>query len=202
VSAVLAVGLLVLGLARAAAAVGGVPFDHFTRDATAVAEVPWYTGSISLLTCMVWGVAAALSVFVAWAAPRTRRRMLALGVFTAFLGADDALLFHDQVGPAHGVPEKLFPAVYGVLALVLLVQMLKGSTRATVGAFLLGGALLAVSVLVDVAFTDQSFIIEDGAKLLGAMVWATVPVLTFAADRPTEEAAATAHRTGAHALTR
>ena len=194
----LALGVLVLALVRLAAFAVGEPVSTFTRDADAVSEVPWYTGSVSLLTCMVWAAAAALSLFVAWVAPRTRRRTLFLGSFLLVLAVDDAMQVHDQIGPAHGIPEKLFAPFYGVLALLLLREMLRASTRATVVAFLLGAGLLGTSALFDVVFHDASFLVEDGSKLLGAVVWTTVPCLiyaeTAARSAPTTGAATPAHQ--------
>jgi hypothetical protein len=181
VAAVLSAGVLLLALVKLAAFAVGEPVSNFTKDAVAVVEVPWYTGSVSLITCMVWAAAASLSLFVAWAAPAARRRMLSLGAFTTLLAVDDAMLIHDQIGPGHGVPEKLFPIVYAICALLLLREMLRGSTRAVTVTFLLGAAFLAVSTAFDVVFHDLSFVVEDGAKLLGAMTWATVPVLAYAA---------------------
>jgi hypothetical protein len=176
----ISIGLLVLVLVRLAASAVGQPISDFTRDTVAVAGLPWYTGSVSLLTCMVWAAAAALSLFVAWAAPETRRRTLSLGAFTVLLAIDDSMQIHDQIGPGHGIPEKLFAPIYAVAALLLLREMLRGSTRATITAFLVGAGLLAVSVMFDVVFHDVSFLVEDGAKFLGALVWVTVPVLAYA----------------------
>ena len=49
----------------------------------------------------------------------------------------------------------------------------------TIVAFLLGAALLGVSAVFDVLLHDVSFLVEDGSKLLGALVWATVPALIY-----------------------
>ena len=187
VATVLSAGVLLLALVRLAAFAVGEPVSNFTKDAVAVAEVPWYTGSVSLITCMVWAAAASLSLFVAWAAPATRRRMLSLGAFTTLLAVDDAMLIHDQIGPGHGVPEILFPVVYAICALLLLREMLRGSTRPVTVAFVLGVAFLAVSTAFDVVFHDLSILVEDGSKLLGALTWATVPVLTYAAAQTRAE---------------
>ena len=195
----LGLGVLLLALVRLAAFGVGEPVSTFTRDADAVAGVPWYTGSVSLLTCMVWAAGAALSLFVAWVAPRTRRRTLLLGAFILVLAVDDAMLVHDQIGPAHGIPEKLFAPFYGVLALLLLREMLRASARATVVAFLLGAGLLGVSALFDVVIHDVSFLVEDGSKFLGAVVWITVPCLIYRealeSSASTTGAATPAHQT-------
>jgi hypothetical protein len=173
-------GVLVLAFARLLAGAVGEPVSNLTRDAVAVANMPWYTGSVSLFTGMVWAVASALSYFVAWAVPSVRRQMLALGVFAMWLAADDSMLIHDQIGPGHGVPEALFGPVYLVLALVVLRELLRTRSRVTTVVFVLGTALLGMSEAFDVVFHNSTFIVEDGAKLLGAMVWATIPVITYA----------------------
>jgi hypothetical protein len=198
VTVVLSVGLVVLALARLAAAAVGEPFSNFTRDVDAVAGLPWYTGSVSLLTCMVWAAAAALSLFVGLVAPETRRRTFSLGAFTMLLAADDSMLLHDQIGPAHGIPEKLFAPFYAVLALLLLWEMLRASTRTTIVAFLLGAALLGVSAVFDVLLHDVSFLVEDGSKLLGALVWATVPALIYGEWTATRERSPASASSRAH----
>jgi hypothetical protein len=180
VGAALAAGLLVLGLARLLAAAVGEPVSNLTRDAVAVADLPWYTGSVSLVTGMVWAVASALSYFVAWAAPRARWRMLTLGLFTTWLAMDDSMLIHDQIAPGHGVPEAIFLPLYAVLALFVLIAQLRSRSRVTTAVFVLGAALLGLSEAFDVVFHNSTFIVEDGAKLLGALVWATIPIITYA----------------------
>jgi hypothetical protein len=172
VAGALAGGVLVLAFARLLAGAVGEPVSNLTRDAVAVADLPWYTGSVSLITGMVWAVARAM--------PPVRRQMLALGVFAMWLAADDSMLIHDQIGPGHGVPEELFGPIYLVLALVVLRELLRSRSRVTTIVFALGTALLGMSEAFDVVFHNSSFILEDGAKLLGALVWATIPVITYA----------------------
>jgi len=48
-------------------------------------------------------------------------------------------------------------------------------------AFVLGGFLLALSLVIDEVFHDLYFA-EDAAKLLGALVWLTVPPLCLPAQ--------------------
>jgi hypothetical protein len=190
VAGALAGGVLVLTFAGLLAGAVGEPVSNLTRDAVAVADLPWYTGSVSLFTGMVWAVASALSYFVAWAMPPVRRQMLALGVFAMWLAADDSMLIHDQIGPGHGVPEALFGPIYLVLALVVLRELLRSRSRVTTIVFALGTALLGMSEAFDVVFHNSSFILEDGAKLLGALVWATIPVITYAQATHKQQAGA------------
>lgn len=108
------------------------------------------------------------------------------------LGADDALLLHDAVGPNNGVPQEVFLAVYAVVAILLTTSMLRDPHRGVAVAFVLGAALLAVSAGFDQMFSG-AHLVEDGAKLLGALVWLTLPML---ACRPTlEEPTRTSART-------
>jgi hypothetical protein len=48
-------------------------------------DVPWYTGSVSLITCMVWAAAVSVSLFIAWTLPAARRQLLRFGSFTLVL---------------------------------------------------------------------------------------------------------------------
>ncbi len=138
--------------------------------------MPWYTAAISVLNNMVWSGIALLSFFVAWRLPNERRRLVLFGGFVLVLAADDTLLLHDAVGPNNGVPQEAFLVVYAVTAALLSVVVMRGPDRGVLLAFVLGAALLAVSVVYDQLLADQH-LIEDGAKLLGALVWLTVPVI-------------------------
>ncbi len=183
----LASGVLLLGLVAVAATLVGEPVSNFTRDAVAVADVPWYTGSVSLITCMVWSATACMSFLVAWAVPRARRPMLGLGILTAVLAVDDAMLVHDQIGPGHGVPEFLFGAVYAVIGLGMSWVIFRGGTRTTFTVFLLGGGFLGASLVLDEVLQDISIAAEDSTKLLGVLVWATLPVLFHRAFAPAQQ---------------
>lgn len=52
-------------------------------------------------------------------------------------------------------------------------------------AFLTGSGFLGVSVVADVVlkFSNLDVIVEDSTKLVGALVFVTVPALVFLADR-------------------
>ncbi|MEX5718032.1 hypothetical protein [Geodermatophilus maliterrae] len=164
------------------------PVAVFTRDGSSLGGLPWYSGSVSMLNTMVWAAVTALALLVAWLEPRDRLRLTVLGGFVLVLAADDALQLHESVGPENGVPQKVFLALYAVTAVLLLVLFLRGGRRGPTIAFLSGGALLAVSIVFDQLVDRQILIVEDGTKLLGAIVWLTVPVLAVSRrarhDRP------------------
>lgn len=174
--AALATGIFILVLARIAAYAADQPMSVFTRDVQQTAGFQWYTGSVSALNLMVWAAVAALSLFVAWLIPAARHRQLALGGFALVLAADDALMFHETEAYGSGVAEWLFLALYAVVALLLSWWIVRDAGLEVVVAFLSGAALLGLSVVVDQVITG-SYVVEDGAKLLGSLVWLTVPLI-------------------------
>lgn len=193
-------GLLALGLAVVAAAVvagevGGVPMGVLFRDAAVARTIldddgaaAWatssYAGALSLLTIVVWGSVASLSLFVAWA--RRAWWLVGTAALTAAMGADDALMLHERVGPRLGVPEPVFPAVYAVAAALLLWSLWRRRAVGPAAALLVGLVVLGGSEAVDLL--DQVvlhmtggwlIVVEDGAKLLGALAWVAVPVSAY-----------------------
>lgn len=176
-------GLAVLLAGFAMARSRGVPFEMLAYDSTSVLDAPVYVGSISRFTLMVWSAVGAQALLVAILVPARRRVMGWLGGVTLLMAADDALRLHEGVGPRVGIPEMAFYAFYAVVALGLLVWFYRHRSPAG-GVYLMGGALMAVSVITDVFFDDDTgapgdalVLLEDGAKLLGALVWAAVPAL-------------------------
>lgn len=143
-----------------------------TRDPTAVAGVPWWTGAVSRLTNLCWAAAAALNALAARVAPPSHRGpLLLLAVLCATLAVDDTFLVHDSILPGRGVPEDLVLVGYVVVAVVLAWLWWTTSWRPTVlAAFFGGAAALAVSVGADVVHT-LPYLVEDGAKLLGIVAW-------------------------------
>jgi len=166
--------VLVMVATGLAAEVSGRISDvgELTRDPTAVAGVPWWTGAISRLTNLLWAAAAALNALAARAAPASHRSpLLLLAALCAALAVDDTLLVHESIMPGHGVPEDLVLVLYAVVALVLAGLWWTTSWRRTVlAAFFGGAAALAVSVGADVVHTVP-LLVEDGAKLLGVVAW-------------------------------
>ena len=181
VPAALVLGLVVLGLTAEAAALTHESLSVFTRDITVGAGVPPYVGAVSLLNGMVWAAAGALALLVSHLEPVRRRWLLVFAGLMLVFAADDALRLHEGVGPAVGVPELAFFAAYGGAAVYLLVGKIAKPYGEGSVAFVLGGFLLAVSLLIDEVLPGLYFA-EDAAKLLGALVWLTVPPLFLPAD--------------------
>ncbi len=176
----LVVGACVLGVTAEVAALTHEPLSVFTRDITVGAGVPPYVGAISLLNGMVWAAAGALALLVSYLEPVRRRWLLVFGALMLVFAADDSLRLHESVGPAIGVPELAFFGVYAGAALYLLASKTARPFGESTVAFILGGFLLAVSLVIDEVFAGLYFA-EDAAKLLGALVWLTVPPLCLPA---------------------
>ena len=176
VPAALVVGAVVLGVTAEVAALTHESLSVFTRDITVGAGVPPYVGAISLLNGMVWAATGALALLVACLEPVRRRWLLIFGGLMLMFAADDSLRLHESVGPALGVPELAFFGVYAGAALYLLAGKRARPFDESTVAFVLGGALLALSLVIDEGFPGLYFA-EDAAKLLGALVWLTVPPL-------------------------
>jgi hypothetical protein len=176
--ATLCVGVVVLAATVLAARWFDEPIATFTRDVQDYAGVPWYAGAVNTVNIMAWTVLTTLNLTVAWLERTDRRRLVVFGAFTLILLADDAFLLHEAVGPENGIPQVLFLGVYGLMGAALLVGFARAPWTGRSLAFLTGGAFLAISVFTD-EFVRGRFLIEDGAKLLGCLVWIAVPLLSL-----------------------
>jgi hypothetical protein len=197
VPAALLIGLLLVAGTSLLAALNQQPFGYYIRDlkalsADAGAVLPLLAGGLARLNIMVWASAASMAVLAAVQWPPRRRWLLEFALLNILLALDDALLFHDEVGPELGLPEEGFDLLYAAIGVLLL----SGAFRAAVKvrpedrvprfraqnlssggrAFILGLLLLGVSVVVDQTVHAQP-LWEDASKLLGALVWLTVPLL-------------------------
>ena len=197
VPAALLFGLLLVAGTSLLAASNQLPFGYYSRDlkalsADAGAVLPLLAGGLALLNVMVWASAASMAVLAAVIWPPRRRWLLGFAFLNILLGLDDALLLHDEVGPELGLPEEGFELLYAAIAVVLLLGALRPAVNARPAdrlsrfrvqnlssggrAFILGLLLLGVSVVVDQTMHGQP-VWEDAPKLLGALVWLTVPLL-------------------------
>jgi hypothetical protein len=141
---------------------------------------------------MAWASAGSMAVLAAVIWPPRRRWLLGFALLNILLALDDALLLHEEVGPALGLPEKGFYLLYAAIGVLLLLGALRpavsgrGEDRPwelrvqnvplSGWAFVLGLLLLGLSVVIDQT-THGHHLWEDAPKLLGALVWMTVPLL-------------------------
>jgi hypothetical protein len=179
ITTALAAAALVLALAALSAAVTGRDAGFFMREPQDVLGGPWYAGSVALLNGLAWwtaGVAAALGAICFWrrgAAPYAVAASLSV-----LLCLDDILLLHDDFYPRLGVNELAASAVYMLVYLVYVplaraIWTRRGWLGLLVTPLLLGTSVLADTVVQPLVGRELP-LLEDGAKLAGAFVWATV----------------------------
>jgi len=153
-----------------------------TRDIRALgqeagAQLPFYAGALSQLNIMVWAAAGSLAVLVGYLEPLRRRWLLTFAVLLFVLAADDALMLHES-GTSQEIPEVALVVPYAVTGLLLLRDLTRRKVEDSTIAFLIGGVLLAASVILDQA-VGRVYLLEDTPKLLGSLVWLTVPPLSL-----------------------
>ncbi len=193
VASLMAIGAALVALAVVAGEVTGTPMVVLFKDASVAAKElrdggpttyagSFYLGAVSTLTIAVWSAVASLSAFVAWWWKDALAATFA--VLVAVMGTDDALLLHESVGPSLGVPDLVWPAIYGGVSAVLLWRLVRARATGPAVALVVGLALLAESVAIDVLdelvlhlTAGWLIVVEDGSKLVGALVWLAVPVL-------------------------
>jgi len=184
VSAVLAALVVAtFAVAEGVSELTGAGMDELVRDPVTADVRYWYTGFVSVLGVMAWAGVSAACLVLSLAAVPERRALLLLGVLTAALAADDAFLLHEVVLPTQlGVPELLPIALYALAALGVLALLHRSGRWDLQLSFVLAGACLAGSILVDLVVPFDSAntrvtVVEDGLKVLGAVQLLALPTL-------------------------
>ena len=183
-AAVGAAGLLTaaaLGVAVRLSRTFGRPLADFTRDVAAVLDGPAYAGFVSQITGLIWAAAAGAGVAGVLrgvgGGDRDRRRFAAgLGLLSAGLALDDALMLHEAWLPALGVPEKVVLLGHAALAAAVFYIGRKAARRSDLALLAFAAAGLGASVALDQvsgsAYWNLRTAAEDAAKLFGAACWA------------------------------
>jgi hypothetical protein len=152
------------------------------RDPSATLDGAWYVGLISIAGVALWAAAAAICLLCLGAGPTPGQRSLLLagGVTSVILGADDAFLLHEAIKNGMGIPSPVTIGIYGVIAIVMFWRAwpyLK--TRPDLAVFVAAVVLFGISVVLDAAgeanlpTPPYSAVIEDSAKFLGLVTWVT-----------------------------
>jgi hypothetical protein len=146
------------------------------RDPATAYSFPAYAGLFSHLGVLAMTAAGAISVFVALCTPRRpQSALLAAGLFTLWLAADDLFLLHEGLLPRLvGLPE---PAVLGLYLLVGLAILWRTGAEAfssRARGLWVSAGFLAVMVVTDLAVslpTSSTFLLEETAKFCGFLLW-------------------------------
>lgn len=157
-------------------------------DPTFTLGSKWYTGLVSNLGILTWTVGAAAAFAGAWLCKlggRTNaRRFLVYGGFVGtMLLVDDLFMLHSVLLPAEfGLPKAVGQTLIGAAVVLWCVGQRREIRRTQYHLLVASAGGLAVSYLVDMAFAplpgDGWNIVEDGAKFLGVLAWATYFVVT------------------------
>lgn len=173
--------MLVVAFAGLAAEVTDHEFADFARDPTAATGAPFYFGSLSIVTSLVWWTGATAAGLAALTlrgrGDAEAVRALALGAaLTGMIGLDDALQIHEELLPAAGISQKLVVAGYGVATIAVLVSTRDWIMRGPWVAIAAGAVLIAVAAgsdQLEAIIDAELHVIEDGAKLVGAALWSS-----------------------------
>ncbi|VXC93835.1 hypothetical protein [Sphingomonas sp. AX6] len=172
------VGFSVAAIASALSLIDASPRMLFA-DPAATVDQPVYLGLFSALSVMAWTAAASIAAFgVAIVRGRARLLCAVLAAFTFWLALDDQFMLHESVGPSTGIPQKAFFVCYALFALGLAAAFRHVLSRGPWPIAATALVMLGLSVGIDVASdrsiyfaADWMIVIEDGAKLIGALLW-------------------------------
>jgi hypothetical protein len=140
-----------------------------------------YFGAMSMLGIFLWIGTAVICLFtvlvLSSSHPGDENIMFltVAGVFTAWLGFDDAFMFHETIAPTLGAAQNLVLGLYVVLGLAYLWVIRK---RLMDGPWLLLGVAFGgfgASLFIDVLVTSHVQLVEtleDIFKFVGITAWA------------------------------
>ena len=164
--------------------------DELLLDANQVAGVKWYAGIVTYLAVLSWATAVVSACWGAWLCRMGGRAegvrfLLSGAAITAYVLVDDLFQLHAVFIPAHTPLGKRGAEVLLVAAVCAWLVWFRGQISRTRWLVLIGSGLaLVMSIVIDGTsgwrYPRMQLVAEDGAKLLGALGWATYFVVTAA----------------------
>lgn len=167
--------------------------DSLIRDSNYINNTPFYVGSISMLGVILWS-AAASSCFMGAIIRNDKSRkfwfLITAGVYTTFLGLDDAFEFHQVLFPKYlHLSETVVYSVYIIYIMAWLIYYFSEIVNETDFPILAAALLCMVISIFPAHILDLNFI-EDSFKFLGIAFWLTYYARTtiqFATERSRNE---------------
>jgi hypothetical protein len=175
----------VLALSAWASLAYNIPVSAFTRDMAALAGVHPFVAVVSSLGAFLMCATAACCLFAFSVARETGREIpwhiLAVGLLSLYLAADDFYEFHDRQFPTYfGIPQELVYASIATAVAAIAVRWWR--TFLAFRPWLLAAALFFLGGSVAIDLFDEAlqktwhhwqYFVEDGAKFVGISFWAT-----------------------------
>ncbi len=162
--------------------------DDLLLDANFTAGVHWYVGVVTYLGILSWTTAAVSAAWGAWLCSlggrtEARRFLVASACLTTYVMADDLLQLHaDLIPRVTGLAKQQVELVLMLVVVVWLGRYWRQIVRTRWAVLGLAGLALFTSIVVDAlpwyGNPRLELLIEDGAKLLGNLGWATYFVST------------------------
>lgn len=155
----------------------GVPTAELTRDPAQQDGFAWYLGLLSHFGVVLWLAAAAFLLVAAHEAGRSglknvRRGLLALGLLTGMVAADDFFMIHERLDLEQGIHQAWIFGGYMMTGVAILALHWQGLfARSEVAVFALAAFLFLASVLIDLNVLPGGTDVEDLCKLAGIVAY-------------------------------
>lgn len=177
---ILTISLFLIGVVVLLRIWKGIPIGSLTRDITAIAGVPFYTGFFSQIGFFFWIVTATLCIFSAHMSYRRTKNamfekfLFLSGLLSLLLCFDDMFLLHEEVFPfILGIPEMAVFTTYGIFVLFLIVKfypvIIKTDYILLAIAFICFGLSIVLDLIGIPGFNP--YLLEDGVKMFGIISW-------------------------------
>ena len=180
ISLILVISVVLLGAVLLLHYWKGIPIGNLTRDPITVVRAPPYTGFISQIGIFFWSASAAVCFLSAKVLSRLitvnlkiKCFLIVSGMLTLVLGIDDVFLLHEQFFPYFGVPEKAVLGSYAGFVLFYLVKFYSIILKTEFSLLAMALIFFGLSIILDLLqpHSVYSFLLEDGAKLVGIVSW-------------------------------
>ncbi len=168
-----------------------ITLSYFTRDISAIGNLPFFAGLVSQLGGLFWAATLAICVFTFFVLKRqgqnavsSRRFLIQAAILTGVLLLDDFFLFHEDIGPDYlHISEKLIIPAYGLIALGFLFFNFREILASEYLILGLALGLFGLSVFMDAVHLEKyeqlgrlineqsSIFLEDGFKFVGVITW-------------------------------
>ena len=162
--------------------------DQLLLDSNFINGAKWYAGIVTSLGTISWTAACVSALWGAWLCRLGNRqaagRFLWSGAaLTAYVMADDLWQLHADLLPRSlGLDKHVIELCIALVTIVWIVRCLPEIRRTRWMLLVASGGALALSIIFDAlpwySNPRLELLLEDGAKLLGNLGWATYFVAT------------------------